>query len=227
MTASSSLELTTKNVTARGIAFEFEPHPDSDHQELHEILNGKYRRNLKMNIAEMKENERVYAGDGDGQSFIVKNVVENIKKFFISKVVDLSLMSESETIKKVLDEQVSFLYGMKNDLFDLVDAKDFDQANTNYFGKNLARDQPLMVQQTGYFVIYINISQMYPSMDEKFDGNNWSLIHETKQVVTPNPNVVNIDAHFPVSESRRNLKTNFRIPLLASTLCIRRDLSSY
>ena len=31
-------------------------------------------------------------------------------------------------------------------------------------------------------------------MDEKFDGNNWSLIHETKQVVTPNPNVVNIGA---------------------------------
>ncbi len=31
-------------------------------------------------------------------------------------------------------------------------------------------------------------------MDQKFDGNDWSLIHETKQVVTPNPNVVNIGA---------------------------------
>ncbi len=115
-----------------------------------------------MNVAEMKENERVYTSDDNGEKFIVTNVVENIKEFFISKVVSLSLISESEAIRKVLDEQVSFLYRMKNDRFDLVDAKDFDQANTNYFSKNLARDQPLMVQQTGYFVIYINISQMYP-----------------------------------------------------------------
>ena len=66
MTA-SSMELTTSNVTARGIAFEFEPHPDSDHHELHEILNGKYRRNLKMTVAEMKEDERVYISEGNGK----------------------------------------------------------------------------------------------------------------------------------------------------------------
>ena len=67
-----------------------------------------------MNVAEMKENERVYTNDSDGETFIVENVVENIKKFFIiSKVVSLSLMSESEAIKKVLDEQVSFFHSMK------------------------------------------------------------------------------------------------------------------
>ena len=36
-------------------------------------------------------------------------------------------------------------------------------------------------------------------MDQKFDGNDWSLIHETKQVATPNPNVVNVGA--PVAGS--------------------------
>ena len=54
------MELTQKHVTTRGISFEFELHPDSDHEELHAILNGKYRRGLKMTVLEMKENERVY-----------------------------------------------------------------------------------------------------------------------------------------------------------------------
>ena len=49
-----------------------------------------------------------------------------------------------------------------------------------------SRDAPLQVQQSGSFVIFVDISQTYPSVDHKFDGNDWSLIHKTKQVATPN-----------------------------------------
>ena len=65
----------------------------------------------------------------------------------------------------------------------------FKQTILIYFGSKRIKDPPALVIQSGYFVIYVDISQMYPSMDQKFDGNDWTLIHKTKKVVTPNTSV--------------------------------------
>ena len=100
MTGTSSMELNSKVVTTRGITFDFEPHPDSDHEELHAILNGKYRRGLKMTVLEMQENERVYTNKGNGAEFINLKCVENIKEFFISKMISISPLVQSAIIRK-------------------------------------------------------------------------------------------------------------------------------
>ena len=100
MTGTSSMELTLKPVTTRGIAFDFEPHPDSDHEELHAILNGKYCHELKMTVAEMQEDERVYTTEGNGEEFITVKCVENIKEFFISKMISISPLVQSAIIRK-------------------------------------------------------------------------------------------------------------------------------
>ena len=85
MTGTASMELNTKNVTTRGISFDFELHPDSDHEELHAILNGKYCRGLKMTVMEMKENERVYTNEGNGEEFIIYNASRILKNFLFQR----------------------------------------------------------------------------------------------------------------------------------------------
>ena len=102
MTGTASMELNTKNVTTRGISFDFELHPDSDHEELHAILNGKHCRGLKMTVMEMKENERVYTNAGNGEEFINLQCVKNIKEFFISKMIGISPIAQAAIVRKVI-----------------------------------------------------------------------------------------------------------------------------
>ena len=103
-------------------------------------------------------------------------------------MISLSPIAKGARVRRILGEQSLFSYRMKNTRMDLDVAEDFVQANTNYFRRGAARDQPRLVQQSRYFAINIDISQMYPTMDHKFDGNDWSLIHKTKQIATPTPN---------------------------------------
>ena len=125
----SSLTLSSTSVTTRGLFFVFEPHPDVDHLTLHDILNGKYRRHLKMTLEEMKVDERIYTGEGNGEEHISKDAVDNIREFFISKIVSLNSISESVKVRSVLEDQVSLMYGMKDDCFDFEETKDFDGFN--------------------------------------------------------------------------------------------------
>ena len=78
MSATTSFKLTSPT-TKRGIIFSFNDHPDPDHNDLAVTLNAKYRRNLKMTVLEMKENERVFTGDGNGEEFINPKVIEKLK----------------------------------------------------------------------------------------------------------------------------------------------------
>ena len=110
-------------------------------------IEWKYCCALKMSVAEMKEDDWVYTDEGNGEEFINEKCVKNIKEFFILKMISISPIAESATVRKVIEEQVSFSYGMKEDCLDLDEARDFDQANSNnYFGSKKSWDAPLQVQ---------------------------------------------------------------------------------
>ena len=84
-TPTPSLALSNSAITSRGILFNFNPHPDEDHHELNAILNGKYRCQLKMTVAEMQEDERVYTSEGNGEEHVNLKCIENIKEFFVQR----------------------------------------------------------------------------------------------------------------------------------------------
>ena len=181
----SSYKMDDATTTKRGIKFEFMKHFDPEHDHFHEILNSRFGSITKMTLDQMKENERVFTAEDTGERYLHANAVSNIKEWLIDKIKEEIPTDDEKTAVEDHLKNVEMKWVNSRDRDYEISANfDLNLANGSYFGTQARNRVPEDVRLTGWMIIYLNINRIWPSLDEVFDGTNWSVIHSTKQTRT-------------------------------------------
>ena len=181
----TSFQLDEAITTRRGIQFEFMKHFDVEHDLFHSTLNSRFGAITKMTLTEMKENERVFTTKDGEQRHLHEDAVDNIKQWLVDKVkAEISVNAEKTTAEIHLQNVEMVWLNSRGVVYEVSDNYDLNCVNSAYFGNQARNRVPEDIKLTGWFIIYLNINRLWPSLDDVFDDINWSVIHTTKQTRT-------------------------------------------
>ena len=85
---------------------------------------------------------------------------------------------------KQLMSKAQLKFAKQENVYDLNDVQDLVHSNTNYFGDDRNKLAPAIVMPTGQFVIFVDVSNLWVSKNDMFDGHDWNSI-TIKQKKTP------------------------------------------
>ena len=158
----------TPPFSLHGISFKWTKHLFSQFDYFMDMMNARY---LQVQI-----DKDTFVGSGlfedQGLNKVKNDVVEKIKKMYINHVATICTSDENDCELKM--EQVPFMTKRKSaGYFVMTECRHFVQGFVAYTGSNI----PHEITATGYYVIFLDTSKLFPPNDFLIDCLDFSLIH--------------------------------------------------